>query len=273
MIITTTPSVEGYKISEYKGLVFTSVVVGVNFIAESIAALTDLFGGNSGQYRQRLDDMYSAITKDLENKARTILANAVVGVRIDFEEITGKGMSMLMATASGTAVLLVPDRLQLARQLHEIKLYKTEGILSEEEFEYEKKNVIESFDNPIAVEIKEKQHLQKVMEENARIAAEKKAQEEAHKLDMKKKAEEMGSQVEHDFFSHKNDVFNLTIKEIENATYEGKLPNADVKIYDAIRYLISKGEAAAAGKLYVDKYNLSPNDAIEYMTGIFKALE
>ncbi|QHQ62697.1 putative heavy metal-binding protein [Anaerocolumna sedimenticola] len=105
MIITTTPSVEGKTISEYKGVVFGEVISGVNFIKDFTAGLSNFFGGRSGTYEEELIQARENAMKEMENRARQLGADAIVGVDIDYE-VLGADNGMLMVTASGTAVRL-----------------------------------------------------------------------------------------------------------------------------------------------------------------------
>lgn len=104
MIVTTTPSVEGRKITEYKGIVFGEVISGVNFIKDFAAGLSNFFGGRSGTYEEELIQARQNAVKEMEQRARALGANAVVGVDIDYE-VLGADNGMLMVTASGTAVV------------------------------------------------------------------------------------------------------------------------------------------------------------------------
>lgn len=105
MIITTTPSVEGKRIVEYKGVVFGEVISGVNFVRDFAAGLTNFFGGRSNSYEEELTNARDNAMKEMEERARQMGANAVVGVDIDYE-VLGADNGMLMATASGTAVVI-----------------------------------------------------------------------------------------------------------------------------------------------------------------------
>ena len=104
MIVTTTPAVEGRKITDYKGIVFGEVVSGVNFVKDFAAGLTNFFGGRSGSYEGELIEAREAALREMEKRAEALGANAVVGVDIDYE-VLGQG-NMLMVTASGTAVVI-----------------------------------------------------------------------------------------------------------------------------------------------------------------------
>lgn len=103
MIVTTTPTVEGKRIVEYKGIVFGEVVSGVNFVKDIAASLSNFFGGRSGSYEDELITARQNALREMEQRAAQMGANAVVGVDIDYE-VLGADNGMLMVTASGTAV-------------------------------------------------------------------------------------------------------------------------------------------------------------------------
>ena len=103
MITTTTPSVEGKRIVEYKGIVFGEVVSGVNFVRDIAASFSNFFGGRSGSYEEELIAARQNALAEMEQRAIQVGANAVVGVDIDYE-VLGADNGMLMVTASGTAV-------------------------------------------------------------------------------------------------------------------------------------------------------------------------
>lgn len=105
MILTTTPTIEGRTIIEYKGVIFGEVIVGVNFLKDFAAGIRDLIGGRSNTYEQELVEARRTAMEELRARAVAIGADAVVGIDIDYE-VLGQGGSMLMVTASGTAVKL-----------------------------------------------------------------------------------------------------------------------------------------------------------------------
>lgn len=104
MISTTTPTLEGKRITEYKGIVFGEVISGIDFIRDFAASLTNFFGGRSGSYEEELMQAREAALREMEQRAMQRGANAVVGVDIDYK-ILGTNNNMLMVTASGTAVV------------------------------------------------------------------------------------------------------------------------------------------------------------------------
>lgn len=105
MIITTTPSVEGKQIMEYKGIVFGEVVSGVNFVRDIAASFRNVLGGRSSSYEEELVMARQNALREMEQRAASMGANAVVGVDIDYE-VLGADNGMLMVTASGTAVFV-----------------------------------------------------------------------------------------------------------------------------------------------------------------------
>jgi uncharacterized protein YbjQ (UPF0145 family) len=103
MIITTTPSVEGRSITAYKGIVVGEAIMGANVVRDLFASVTDIIGGRSGAYESKLQDARDTALRELEERAAVLGANAVVGVDLDYEVV---GQSMLMVSASGTAVVI-----------------------------------------------------------------------------------------------------------------------------------------------------------------------
>ena len=101
MIISTTPSLEGKKIKEYRGIVFGEVVSGIHFVNDLTASITNMVGGRAEEYEQEIVNARADTISEMMEKAEKIGANALVGVSIDLEVIE----SMLMVTASGTAVV------------------------------------------------------------------------------------------------------------------------------------------------------------------------
>ncbi|WP_415402844.1 heavy metal-binding domain-containing protein [Tateyamaria sp. SN3-11] len=104
MILTTTHSVEGYKITDYRGIVVGEAIMGANVVRDFFAGVTDIIGGRSGAYESKLQDARDTAMQELEQRAAQMGANAVLGVDLDYEVV---GDSMLMVSVSGTAVVLV----------------------------------------------------------------------------------------------------------------------------------------------------------------------
>lgn len=105
MILTTTPTVEGHSIREYKGVVFGEVIAGVNFIRDIGASIRNIIGGRSVSYEEELINARNQAMNEMSTRAVQLGADAVVGIDIDYE-VLGENNGMLMVTASGTAVKL-----------------------------------------------------------------------------------------------------------------------------------------------------------------------
>lgn len=103
MIITTTNNIEGHKVTDYRGVVVGEAIMGANVFRDFFAQITDIVGGRSGAYETKLQDARDTALRELEARAATLGANAVVAVDLDYEVI---GESMLMVSASGTAVVI-----------------------------------------------------------------------------------------------------------------------------------------------------------------------
>jgi len=103
MIVTTTPNIEGKQIVEYLGIVSSQTIIGANFFKDILAGLRDFFGGRSGAYERVLDEAKQFAMNELVLRAKSIGANAVVGIDMDYETVGAHG-SMLMVCISGTAV-------------------------------------------------------------------------------------------------------------------------------------------------------------------------
>ena len=105
MLVTTTNSVEGRTIRAYHGIVSGEAIMGANIFRDLFAGIRDIVGGRSAAYEKELREAKRIAMEDMAEQARSMGANAVVGVDLDFETIGDKG-SMLMVVVSGTAVEL-----------------------------------------------------------------------------------------------------------------------------------------------------------------------
>lgn len=105
MLISTTSSIEGKTIKEYRGVVFGEVINGVNFMRDFTASITNVIGGRATEYEQELISTRADALNEMIRRAEKIGANAIVGVKIDYETM-GQSSSMLAVIASGTAVVI-----------------------------------------------------------------------------------------------------------------------------------------------------------------------
>lgn len=120
MLIVTTENVLGYEIEEYLGYISETVTLGVNDFAEFFQ-IFDVFGGESSQYKDKFQQAKEILNKRLEEKTQEIGGNAIIGLRINYQEITGKGKSSLLISGTGTAVKFKMTEEYKKRKEKEIK--------------------------------------------------------------------------------------------------------------------------------------------------------
>lgn len=106
ILVVTSSTLEGVKIKRYLKPVSAHVVAGTNLFSDFMGGLTDVFGGRSQSYQNQLASLYNDAISRIKISAYEIGANCVIGLSIDMDEISGKGKSMFMLTAVGTAVIL-----------------------------------------------------------------------------------------------------------------------------------------------------------------------
>ncbi len=106
MLVLTTPTVEGKKISKYFGLVSGEAILGANIFKDLFAGIRDIVGGRSASYEKELRRAKEIAVAELVENAQALGANAVIGVDLDYETIGGGSGNMLMVSASGTAVYI-----------------------------------------------------------------------------------------------------------------------------------------------------------------------
>jgi uncharacterized protein YbjQ (UPF0145 family) len=105
MLLTTTNSIEGRSITEYKAIVTGETIIGANIFKDFLAGIRDIVGGRAGSYERVLREAKDTAMNEMIDRARRFGADAVVGIDFDYESL-GKNGGMLMVTASGTAVML-----------------------------------------------------------------------------------------------------------------------------------------------------------------------
>lgn len=105
MILSTTSTLEGKKIKEYRGIVFGEVITGINFLKDFTASISNFIGGRAMEYERELVDARADAISEMVERAQKIGANALVGVKVDVEPI-GESGSMIMVVATGTAVVV-----------------------------------------------------------------------------------------------------------------------------------------------------------------------
>ncbi|MFZ5552050.1 MAG: YbjQ family protein [Bacteroidota bacterium] len=102
MLLTTSGTIDGKKITEYKGIVTGETIIGANIFKDFFAGIRDIVGGRSAAYEKVLKEAKDTSLAEMTENAKKLGANAVIGIDLDYETI---GQGMLMVTASGTAVV------------------------------------------------------------------------------------------------------------------------------------------------------------------------
>lgn len=106
MLLTTTSTIEGKQI-QYLGIVTGEAILGANIFKDFFAGIRDIVGGRSAAYEGELRKAKEIATQEMSQQAAQMGANAVIGIDLDYETIqVAKGGSMMMVSASGTAVIL-----------------------------------------------------------------------------------------------------------------------------------------------------------------------
>ena len=105
MQLTTTPSIDGKRVTKYCGVIAGEAILGANLFKDLFAGIRDLVGGRSGTYEKELQRAREIALEELRQRAQDLGANAVIGIDIDYE-IMGKDNGMLMVSASGAAVIV-----------------------------------------------------------------------------------------------------------------------------------------------------------------------
>jgi len=103
MIVTTTPNIEGRKVKRYLGLVTGEAIMGANIFKDFFAGIRDIVGGRSQAYERELRTAKDIAVSEMTEHAKSLGGNAILSVDLDYETV-GQGGSMLMVSASGTAV-------------------------------------------------------------------------------------------------------------------------------------------------------------------------
>lgn len=262
MIVTTTNNIEGYTVKRYLGVVNANVVIGTNLFSDIAASLTDVFGGRSGSYKSKLNTIYDEVMKELTEKAKSYHADAIVGLHVDFDEVSGGGKSMFMVSASGTAITLeknIEDRYYIYDLLEKITNYKDKGIITNEEYEFEKSKILSLHKNLISEEYQkdnEEKELQK-KEELQRIERINEAKELLK--------ERTGCPID--------DIEKIDEYQIQAVSYD----DIDFDSNDSMQYIIAKfirlNRIPEACKFYMEETGLEDvKSAIDFCLNVYKQI-
>lgn len=155
MLMVTTETISGYEIQEYLGYVSETVTFGINGVVEFFQ-IADTFGGESSIYKNTFDEAKDILNKRLETKAKEMYGNAIIGLRINYNEITGKGRSSILVSGTGTVVkieMTEEHKNKLKEKIETVKKRETENLMQmqicnlieyiEKTSSKDKKNVVE----------------------------------------------------------------------------------------------------------------------------------
>lgn len=130
VLITTTSGIDGHRIDRYGGIVSARVVTGTGFFSDWAASFSDVFGGRSNAYNSQLKSIYDEVIEQLVQEAENTGANVILGLKIDHDEISGKGKQMFMVTATGTAARIENFHFESEVSLPEVTLERFEAELA-----------------------------------------------------------------------------------------------------------------------------------------------
>jgi len=109
VLMTTEPWPQGYRIKERMGIVSAESALGMNIVRDLFAGVRDIVGGQSASTRKILKQSREHVMRDLQVEARSLNANAVIGIDFDYHEFSGQGKSMILVVATGTAVSIMEE--------------------------------------------------------------------------------------------------------------------------------------------------------------------
>ena len=284
MIVTSTSNIENYIVTNYIGLINANIVIGTNFISDFFASLTDEIGGYSYSYQDKLDRIYQKALNELKLKAVENGANALLGVHFDFDEVSGKGKSMFMVTAIGTAVKVIPnkfvtqksDRYDIYQKLYNLTLFKDSGVITQEQYEAEKNNLILVHKEEIERDI------ESIKTDSMKIEIEKERKKEAFEKEIKEKEFKESITEKYNLVRTilKGNIVNpeqklkfLTLEKIKQANYESLEIDKSKSISYNIGFLLKENKVAEACNFYMTTTNYNDVEFIRtYIQGIYDAI-
>ena len=245
IIITTTNSIDGYTVEEYLGVVNANFVAGTSFISDLFASVSDFFGGTSGKYKMEMDKLYEIAKRAIETEAINKGGNAILGYKIDFDEISGQGKSMFMISVSGTAVKIVEQkaksgyRYEIYQKLYNLHKFKECGIITDEQYNTEKDSILFAYDADILAELEKVRNnndlneyeIKKREEDRERRAAQIKELEELKAR--QREEEELRKQREIEEFNKQQTSQNCIIKA------QNVFKNNSVQIYNEVKAILN----------------------------------
>jgi uncharacterized protein YbjQ (UPF0145 family) len=104
MLLSSTNTLENIEILEYHGLVTGESLIGSNVYKDLFSGVRDVVGGRTSAYERELAKAREIALESMEEKARDLNANAIIGLKISYNNLGGTMGNTILVTAYGTAV-------------------------------------------------------------------------------------------------------------------------------------------------------------------------
>ena len=293
ILITTTNSIDNYEVEEYLGVVNANFVAGTGFITDFFASVSDVLGGMSGSYQSEMDRLYERAKLVITSEAKAKHANAVLGYRVDFDEISGKGKSMFMISVTGTAVRLVKkkvdeqkkwnvfeQRFDFYQKLYDLKRFSELGVISTEQYEIEKNHLLLSYEDDINLElfaVQDDNNRKQLTRNTLREVRDAKEQRlrEMNELREKQRIQEAENQAKREEEQRKRQESQKTLQQAKDEFMENaanlylkvkSLLNLDIQNPDSILDDLTLSDITAAS---YDKMSIDVTEKMSYTIGSF----
>ena len=232
----------GYKLFPWLKLptaLWMMVGLGANVFADFLASWTDFLGGKSGAYRDVLDELFADVRKQMIDKATDVGANAILGFRLSFNELSGKQKSMLMLSGYGTLALVEPNKFERLEKIQKLKSFLSEGLLTQDEYDEEETKISSMYENFIFDDT---------------------TQSIEDFIDMNVSAEQNDSEQIFD------NIWKLSVEGIQEAELPFVLKGNTSK--EVLGNLLKEERYNEAGKYYMEKSKVDANAAYEFIFNI-----
>jgi uncharacterized protein YbjQ (UPF0145 family) len=105
VLVTTTPTVEGFRVVSYLGIESVEIVIGTGFFSELTGDISDFLGQRSKAFESKLGDAKRIAFEVLKKRAAEKNANAVIGIDLDYTEFSSNRIGLIV---NGTLVRIEP---------------------------------------------------------------------------------------------------------------------------------------------------------------------
>lgn len=105
MILTSANSLENKRIVEYKGLVTGESLIGANIYKDLFSGVRDVVGGRTSRYEEEIKHARDIALESMKEKAKQMNANAIIGLKISYDNLGGTMGNTILITTYGTAII------------------------------------------------------------------------------------------------------------------------------------------------------------------------